>query len=461
MPSICTTRRSSPERSVAIQVFMRSVDNATKCREAADFDTPAPAGAGTSPSGSRTARPNFRVETLMSMRFIAHRPSQSSAAAPSQLGSEISWPPSRRTRGRSTSTRPPWKPILPCVRPQRYPRRPSLRACRGPQSSSASFSIIAPNASIPAVKQKRSKLADTSSQAFPTAPTFVGGKAVSVVLFLFMALLSFRGISTPSLPAQGEQRRFSFLAFQHFPGHPRWSEPPPYIIRDRDGAYGDAFIRRLTATGTRDHLISARASPKGRSDPSAASAATISSCLAWPIRAALTPASQHGDASYHIRSWADYTTNTPESEFLIYTGPIRTTRQRKLLNGFQMDFPRLRTNVCKQIVAGRTRARTLDPLIKSQVATRRHKDLAVKYLRIGAFDLNGLRADRKMNCWALGRFRFARSDRSSRSPRGVNGGQPASNLGPHTLRFCYRFDFLAIRARSRTSATSLRRCTPV
>jgi hypothetical protein len=24
-----------------------------------------------------------------------------------------------------------------------------------------------------------------------------------------------------------------------------WSEPPRYIIRDRDGAYGEAFIRRL------------------------------------------------------------------------------------------------------------------------------------------------------------------------------------------------------------------------
>jgi hypothetical protein len=71
---------------------MRAADNATKCREAADFDTPAPAGqyssahitvrtravfcgsagsseppcsAGTSPSGSRTARRNFRVETLI------------------------------------------------------------------------------------------------------------------------------------------------------------------------------------------------------------------------------------------------------------------------------------------------------------------------------------------------------------------------------------------------------------
>jgi hypothetical protein len=28
-----------------------------------------------------------------------------------------------------------------------------------------------------------------------------------------------------------------------------WGEPPRYIIRDRDGAYGDAFIRRLTAHG--------------------------------------------------------------------------------------------------------------------------------------------------------------------------------------------------------------------
>ena len=143
------------------------------------------------PPEGRTARRNFRVETLMSIRFIAHRPSQSSATACSQLGSTISWPPSSRTRGRSTSILPPWKPIFPCVWPQRYPRRPSPRAWRAPQSSSASFSIIAESASMPAVKQNRSKLADTSSQALPTAPAFIGGKAVSVVLTLFMALLSF------------------------------------------------------------------------------------------------------------------------------------------------------------------------------------------------------------------------------------------------------------------------------
>jgi hypothetical protein len=36
-------------------------------------------------------------------------------------------------------------------------------------------------------------------------------------------------------------------------------EPRRHIIRDRDGAYGEAFIRPLTATGLRDRRISARA----------------------------------------------------------------------------------------------------------------------------------------------------------------------------------------------------------
>jgi hypothetical protein len=45
--SIYTTMMSSPDGSAPIHSFMRAADNATKCREAADFDTPAPAGAGT------------------------------------------------------------------------------------------------------------------------------------------------------------------------------------------------------------------------------------------------------------------------------------------------------------------------------------------------------------------------------------------------------------------------------
>jgi hypothetical protein len=55
----------------------------------------------------------------------------------------------------------------------------------------------------------RSNLADTSSQALPKAPVSVEAKSIDAVLTLFMALLSFRGIGTPSLPAQGEQRRSS------------------------------------------------------------------------------------------------------------------------------------------------------------------------------------------------------------------------------------------------------------
>ena len=42
-------------------------------------------------------------------------------------------------------------------------------------------------------------------------PKTEAGKAVAVVLNLFMALLSFRRIDTPSLQDQGEQRRPSFF----------------------------------------------------------------------------------------------------------------------------------------------------------------------------------------------------------------------------------------------------------
>jgi hypothetical protein len=40
---------------------------------------------------------------------------------------------------------------------------------------------------------------------------------------VFMALLSFRGISTPSLPAQGEQRRSTYFNIAwDIPMLPRW-----------------------------------------------------------------------------------------------------------------------------------------------------------------------------------------------------------------------------------------------
>ena len=65
--------------SKAIHSATRSADSATNRREATDFDVPSPVMAWRSPSGSRTARLSLRVDTLISIRFIAQRPSQSSA----------------------------------------------------------------------------------------------------------------------------------------------------------------------------------------------------------------------------------------------------------------------------------------------------------------------------------------------------------------------------------------------
>ena len=95
MPSIWITSKSRPERSDAIQSFMRAADSATNRREAADFDRPATAGPGTSPSGNRTDRANLRVATLISIWFMDHFPSRSSATAASQLGTGCS---SRQSR---------------------------------------------------------------------------------------------------------------------------------------------------------------------------------------------------------------------------------------------------------------------------------------------------------------------------------------------------------------------------
>src|SRR5271166_767498 len=87
MPSIWIASRSRSSSLVSIHAFIRAADNATKRREVADFDSPAPSDAGTSPSGNRTERLKRRVETLISIWFIAHLPSKSSLTAFSQLGS--------------------------------------------------------------------------------------------------------------------------------------------------------------------------------------------------------------------------------------------------------------------------------------------------------------------------------------------------------------------------------------
>src|SRR6516164_7463394 len=208
MPSIWITSKSRPERSDAIHSFMRAADSATKRREAADFDKPDPIGAGTSPSGSRTERANLRVETLISIWFMAHLPSQFSATAASQLGRTCSLPSKLRSLGRSISTLPPWKPIWPFVFPHRCARRWRPRAWRGPQIACASSSIISRRASRPEARQNDSKLAEM----FDSASSFSALVGIAVdVVNLFMALLSYVESAPRSLSAQGGQRRFSYF----------------------------------------------------------------------------------------------------------------------------------------------------------------------------------------------------------------------------------------------------------
>ena len=117
MPSIWMISRSRLDRSAAIHRFMRSADNATNRRDTADLDTPAPFGAGTSPSGRRTARPNLRVETLISIRLSAHLPSRSSdnAELPARQGDLVAVAGTSRGAARS--------------RPCRHGSRPSPWSC--------------------------------------------------------------------------------------------------------------------------------------------------------------------------------------------------------------------------------------------------------------------------------------------------------------------------------------------
>ena len=97
------TTRSSFERSEDIQSVSFCWVRATNRRETADFESPEPFAEGTVASGRRTARPNLRVATFISVRFIAHCFRNPAFRAAPQLGSGISLPLRSRTRGRSTS----------------------------------------------------------------------------------------------------------------------------------------------------------------------------------------------------------------------------------------------------------------------------------------------------------------------------------------------------------------------
>src|SRR3954447_21694602 len=107
-PSIWIASRSKDDRWLASQSVSFALDSATNLRDTADFEVPSPLIETTSPSGRRTEGRNRRVETLMSIWFIAHWPSQFSRWPAARLGSSSScWPSGVRPRGRSMSIRPP------------------------------------------------------------------------------------------------------------------------------------------------------------------------------------------------------------------------------------------------------------------------------------------------------------------------------------------------------------------
>ena len=204
--------RSSSDKSDAIHSFICAAESATKRREAADFDSPAPPGAGTSPSGSRTERLKCRVETLISIWFIAHLPSKSSA--------DRRLPTRQRPFGlhraraaedaRSQSCRRGSRSCLWSA-PSGAPGVAHRARGAGRRRSVASCSIISLAPQCPTARKKRSKLADmlASASAFKACV----GIAVDVLCSLHgVAFLSWNRHPEPN----GSRRATPLLSFSTF-----------------------------------------------------------------------------------------------------------------------------------------------------------------------------------------------------------------------------------------------------
>src|SRR5262249_42031374 len=222
MPSIWITSKSRPERSDAIQSFMRAADSATKRREAAGFDRPAPPGPGTSPPGNPTQRAKLRVATLISNRVMAPLPSPLSPTAPPH-------PRTRRPLPEKAAT--PWPldfnlaageadlalRFPPAVRPPvTTSRMPWTTDClriaihhlaKGLHAGSQTKQLEARRNLRQGLKLQRSRRNRSRCS-----------KLVHGVAFLC-------GITTPSLAAQGEQRRFPYFNIE------RDNSPPPKRTR--------------------------------------------------------------------------------------------------------------------------------------------------------------------------------------------------------------------------------------
>jgi len=92
------------------------------------------------------------------------------------------------------------------------------------------------------------------------------GGIIAVDMFV-VPTASFRLLHGP-LILQHARREWLWLGVTAHPSAQRiaqqltealgWKEPPRYLIRDRDSAYGDTFIRHVGAKGLRDRPVSPR-----------------------------------------------------------------------------------------------------------------------------------------------------------------------------------------------------------
>ncbi len=153
-------------------------------------------------------RPKRRVGTLISIRFSAQRPSRSSDCAPPGRGAPV---PSHR--GRAPAVGPATgaavkADLAPRLAPRLAPAMASLAVvvavARAAQRDRVLVHHPAQRAQAGGQAEPLEACSDPLGQASATATSRV---SLDVSLLLSMALLSCCGGDTPSLPAQGEQRR--------------------------------------------------------------------------------------------------------------------------------------------------------------------------------------------------------------------------------------------------------------
>jgi|ERR1700722_10059104 transposase InsO family protein len=86
-----------------------------------------------------------------------------------------------------------------------------------------------------------------------------------------------------------------------------WEQIPRYLIRDRDGAYGEIFIRRVRSIGIRDRPTSPRSPWQN-----AYAERLIGSIRRECLRRYHVPPRKRG-AFCAVRSWVDCITNMPRA----------------------------------------------------------------------------------------------------------------------------------------------------